>query len=162
MGHTYFVTGGQGAPTPGAIGPAELDARAEWVPLPARGDLLDELRGRLGSEVDLRKVVLSALCPLRTLLDGAPLGALLERLPFPLAREVLEGELNLNATVPPPTGVGDYLVEVARLLQHPPPRAAFYVRAVFGAAKAVLGPDGSEAVLGRLPVDLAEAWRSAR
>ncbi|WP_242395716.1 DUF2267 domain-containing protein [Anaeromyxobacter oryzisoli] len=159
--HTYVIAGGEGA-TPGALGPAELDGRAEWVPIGSRWDLLELLTARLGSEVDLRKVVLAVLCPLREALKGPPLDALLARLPFPLAREIRDGELNLNAQVVAPSAAGDYLVEVARLLQHPPDQAAIYVRAVLGAARTVLAPEEADAIAALLPDDLAELWSAAR
>lgn len=162
MAGRYEVKGGVGGSLPGAIGPDELDGRAEWVPLRRGGDLLDALVARLGSEADLGKVVLSVLCPLRPALDGAPLGALTAKLPQNLARELADAELNLCARVPVPAGAGDYLLDVSRLLLHPPRRAASYVRAVFAAAKSVLAPPDSEAIAMRLPPDLAELWRAAR
>jgi uncharacterized protein (DUF2267 family) len=159
--HTYAIHGGEGT-APGALGPAELDGRADWVPVGPRRSLLQAVAARLGSEVDLRKVVLAVLCPLRDALEGPPLERLLARLPFPLAREVREGDLNLNARVASPAAAGDYLLQVSYLLQHPPRQAAIYVRAVFGAARTVLAPEEAEAVAARLPGDLAELWSAAR
>ncbi len=162
MGRRYEVKGGVGGVLPGALGPDELDGRAEWVPFRRRGDLLDALAARLGSEVDLGKVVLAVLCPLRPALDGAPLGAIARTLPHELARELADAELNLCTRVATPAGAGDYLLDVSRMLLHPPVRAASYVRAVFAAAKAVLAPADAEAIAARLPPELAELWRAAR
>lgn len=159
--HTYAIHGGEGN-APGALGPAELDGRADWVPVGPRRSLLQAVAARLGSEVDLRKVVLAVVCPLRDALEGPPLERLLARLPFPLAREVREGDLNLNARVASPAAAGDYLLQVSHLVQHPPRQAAIYVRAVFGAARTVLAPEEAEAVAARLPGDLAELWSAAR
>ncbi|BDG03838.1 DUF2267 domain-containing protein [Anaeromyxobacter oryzae] len=159
--HTYAVDGAVGS-APGALGPAELDARAEWVPVRPHASLVDTLEARLGSEVDLQKVLLAVLCPLRGALDGPPLEVLLARLPFPLPTEIREGELNLNAHVRAPASAAEYVLEVSRLLQHPPRAAALYVRAVFAAARAVLAPEEAEAVAARLPGDLGELFRSAR
>jgi uncharacterized protein (DUF2267 family) len=163
----YGVTGGLAGPVPGVQSPRDLDGRAEWAPLPDHRRLpllalLEELRARLGSEVDERKVVLGVLCPLGALLEGEPLESILAHLPFPYTREVLEAEWNLNAEVHAPAGAGDYLVEAAELLQQPPARAAATVRAFFGAARAVLRPDEAEAIAARLPRDLAAVWALAR
>lgn len=160
--HEYAVSGGYGAATPGALGPGELDGRADWVGIEHGGGLLEALAPRIGSEVDLEKLVLAAVCPLRSALDGPPLDALLARLPYALALEVREGDRNLNTRVVAASGASDYLVEAARLMQHAPPRAALYVYAFFAAARAVLPPDAHEAIAARLPRDLAELWRSAR
>src|SRR5512133_3464437 len=138
MDKPYQPSGGVGGRIPGTLGPADLDSRAEWIPLRAPRDLLDALGMRLGSEVDLRKVVLAVLSPLRSSLEGEPLGALLATVPPDLAR--LLADPNLNVRVQPAASAGDYLAEVSRLVLHPPRRAAEYVRAVFAAAKAVLDP----------------------
>jgi hypothetical protein len=98
-----------GPAVPGLLRPGQLDGRAEWVPVRGREGLLGRIAARLGSEADLRKVVLAVLCPLRSALEGPPLDALLARLPYSLAREVLDGEWILNSRVWPPTGAGDYL-----------------------------------------------------
>jgi uncharacterized protein (DUF2267 family) len=161
MGEGYRVRGGVGPQLPGVVGPADLDGRVEWVPVARTGELLDALAARLGSEVDLHKVVLAVLAPLRSALDGPPLGAIVARLPLPLARELAAGDLALGAKVRSPAGAGDYLLEVSRLILHPPWRAATYVRAVFAAARAVLAPEDAEEIAARLPPDLAEPWRSA-
>jgi uncharacterized protein (DUF2267 family) len=158
----YQPAGGVGGRIPGTLGPADLDARAEWVPLRRPRDLLEALSFRLGSEVDLRKVLLAVLSPLRGALAGEPLGALTAALPQGVARVLADAELNLNARVPAPAGARDYVEEVARLVLHPPRRAAEYVRAVFAAAKAVLAPEAVGAVAERLPPELAAAWRAAR
>ncbi len=161
--HTYAVAGGAGGtPVPGALGPAELDGRAEWVAVRPRAGLLEALSARLGSEVDLRKVVLALLCPLRRTLEGPPLEAVLSRLPLPLAREVREGDRNLGGPVRSAHGAGDYLVEVARLLQHPPAHAAAYIRAGLAALRAALAPPDAEAVAARLSPDLRSQWAGAR
>jgi len=162
MSESYRVRGGVGPPLPGVVGPADLDGRAEWVPVPRTGELLDALAARLGSEVDLHKVVLAVLAPLRAALDGPPLGALLAHLPLPLARELAAPDVALAARVRAPSGAGDYLLEVSRLIQHPPHLAATYVRAVCAAARAVLSRADSDAIAARLPADLAELWRTAR
>lgn len=162
MGFPYRPSGGVGGTLPGILGPADLDGRAEWVPLRPARDLLEALAMRLGSEVDLRKVLLGVLSPLRAALEGEPLAALLATVPQELARVLADADLNLNARVHPATGAGDYLAEVSRLVQHPPRRAAEYVRAVFAAAKAVLDPGASDALAERLPPELAAAWRAAR
>jgi uncharacterized protein (DUF2267 family) len=161
MGEGYRVRGGVGPQLPGVVGPADLDGRVEWVPVARTGELLDALAARLGSEVDLHKVVLAVLAPLRSALDGPPLGAIVARLPLSLARELAAGDEALGAKVRSPAGAGDYLLEVSRLILHPPWRAATYVRAVFAAARAVLAPEDAEAIAARLPPDLAELWRSA-
>lgn len=161
MPDRYKVAGGVGGAIPGVLGPWELDGRAEWVPLRPPRDLLDALRVRLGSEVDLHRTALAVLAPLRGALDGEPLGALTARLPQDLARELADAELNLCARVPPPAGGGDYLLEVSRLLLHPPRIAETYVRAVFSAAKAVLAPEDARAIQERLPPGIADAWRAA-
>lgn len=162
MGDDYRVRGGVGPPLPGIVGPADLDGRAEWVPVPRTRELLDVLSARLGSEVDLHKVVLAVFSPLRAALDGPPLGALLAQLPLSLARELAAGGVAVGARIRSPSGAGDYLLEVSRLILHPPWRAATYVRAVFAAARAVLSREESGAIATRLPGDLGELWRSAR
>jgi uncharacterized protein (DUF2267 family) len=162
MDKPYQPSGGVAGKIPGTLGPTELDMRAEWVPLRPPRDLLDAVAMRLGSEVDLRKVVLAVLAPLRGALQGEPLGALAARLPLDLARVLAEADLTLNARVRPATGAADYLAEVSRLVLHPPRTAAEYVRAVFAAAKTVLDPEDAEAIASRLPPELGAAWRAAR
>lgn len=162
MADGYQVKGGVGGLLPGVLDPRHVDGRAEWVPVRPPRDLLDALSARLGSEADLRRVVLGVLGPLRSALDGEPLGALVAKLPQDLARELADVEQNLCARVAPPGGAGDYLLDVSRLVLHPPRRAATYVRAVFAAAKQVLARDDAEAIAARLPPDLAELWRAAR
>ena len=162
MDDGYRVRGGVGPALPGIVGPGELDGRAEWVPVRRGTDLLDTVEARLGSEVDLRKIVLGVLAPLCPALDGAPLGALLAQLPLSLARELVQRDLALDARVRTPRGAGDYLVEVARLVLQPPARAATYVRAVLAAARGALTEADREAIAARLPPDLAELWRTAR
>jgi uncharacterized protein (DUF2267 family) len=163
MGDGYRVRGGVGPELPGIVGPADLDATAEWVPVRRRtSELLDVLAARLGSEVDLHKIVLGVLAPLAPALDGAPLAALLAHLPQWVGGELAAGGAAVGAAIRPPTGAGDYVLEVARLILHPPPRAATYVRAVFAAARAVLSHEESDAIAARLPHDLAELWRTAR
>jgi uncharacterized protein (DUF2267 family) len=160
--HPYRVRGGVGPPLPGVVGPAELDARVEWVPVRLNGALVDVLVARLGSEADLHKIVLGVLAPLASALEGAPLAALLAHLPLSIAGELAAGGVAVGAPIGSPRGAGDYVLEVARIILHPPWRAAAYVRAVFASARAVLSPAESEAVAGRLPEDLAELWRTAR
>ncbi|HET8539192.1 MAG TPA: DUF2267 domain-containing protein [Anaeromyxobacter sp.] len=162
MSNPYQPAGGVGGRLPGTLGPADLDGRAEWVPLRRPRDLLEALAMRLGSEVDLARVVLAVLAPLRASLEGEPLGALTATLPQDLARELADADLNLNARVRAPAGAADYVAEVSRLVLHPPRRAAEYVRAVFAAAKAVIAADALEPIARRLPPDLAAAWRAAR
>jgi uncharacterized protein (DUF2267 family) len=161
----YQVRGGVGGRLPGALGPTELDGRSEWSPLRrAQGRSLFEAVGaRLGSEVDARKVLLAVLGPLRPFLEGEPLAAVGAELPLDLARELADVEVALcERRLPAPTGARDYLREVARLVMHPPARAASYVRAVFAAARAVLPRDVVLEIEGRLPEDLAGLWQSAR
>jgi uncharacterized protein (DUF2267 family) len=162
MANPYQPSGGVGGRIPGTLGPADLDARAEWVPLRRPRDLLEAVALRLGSEVGVRKVVLAVLSPLRGALEGEPLGALAAALPADLARVLADAELNLNARVPAPAGARDYVEEVSRLVLHPPRGAAEYVRAVFAAAKTVLAPGAVAAIAERLPPELAAAWRAAR
>jgi uncharacterized protein (DUF2267 family) len=163
MGAPYQPAGGVGGRIPGVLGPADLDGRAEWVPLRRRPrDLLEALAMRLGSEVDLRRVVLAVLAPLRGALEGEPLGALAAALPQDLARVLADAELNLNARVRAASGAADYAAEVSRLALHPPRQAAEYVRAVFAAAKAVLEPGAIREIGDRLPPEIADAWRAAR
>ncbi len=161
MAHDYAVSGGIAGRIPGAYGPAELDGRAEWAPVRPPRDVLDALVARLGSEDDQRKVVLAVLSPLRGALEGPELGALLAKLPNDLGRELADAEANLCSRVLAPEGIGDYLLEVSRLVLHPPRRAAGYVRAVFAAARAVLDPGDAEAIAVRLPQDIAALWRAA-
>jgi uncharacterized protein (DUF2267 family) len=161
MSDAYRVRGGVGPPLPGVVGPADLDGRVEWVPVRRSRDLLDELAARLGSEVDLHKVVLAVFLPLRADLDGAPLGALLAHLPLSLGGQLAAGGAAVGTRVPSPAGPGDYLVHVARLVQQPPWRAATCVRAVFAAARAVLAAEDAEAIAARLPGGLADLWRGA-
>ncbi len=157
----YQVRGGVGGAIPGVLGPSELDGRAEWVPLRPPHDLLDALGARLGSEVDLHRVTLAALAPLRTALEGEPLGALTAKLPQGLARQLADAELSLCARVPPPAGGRDYLLAVSRFSLHPPRVAETYARAVFASAKAVLAPEDARAIEARLPPGVAELWRAA-
>jgi uncharacterized protein (DUF2267 family) len=162
MATPYRPSGAVGGRIPGTLGPSELDARRDWVPLRRPRDLLEALELRLGSEVDLRKVVLAVLSPLRGALEGEPLGALTAALPSDLARVLADAELNLNARVPAAAGARDYVDAVSRLVLHPPRRAAEYVRAVFASAKAVLPADAVAAIAERLPPELGAAWRAAR
>jgi uncharacterized protein (DUF2267 family) len=162
MSDEYRVRGGVGPELPGLVGPASVDGRADWVPVARRsGDVLEVLEARLGSEVDVHKIVLGVLAPLAPALDGAPLGALVAHVPLHLARELAQPDVALNTRVHAPRGAGDYLLEVSRLILHPPPRAATYVRAVFAAARHVLSGAEREAIAARLPADLAELWRGA-
>jgi uncharacterized protein (DUF2267 family) len=162
MGDGYRVRGGVGPPLPGVVGPADLDATAEWVPVRRTAELLDLVAARLGSEVDLHKIVLGVLAPLADALDGAPLATLLAHLPPWFAGELAAGGAAVGAPIRTPTGANDYVLEVSRLILQPPPRAATYVRAVFAAARAVLAEEELEAIAARLPPDLAERWRTAR
>jgi uncharacterized protein (DUF2267 family) len=162
MARAYLVKGGVGGVIPGLLGPAELDGRAEWTPVREPRDLVEALAARLGSETDHDRILLAVLAPLRPSLEGEPLGALLAGLPPYLARELADAELNLNARVAAPADPGEYLLEVARLVLHPPRRAAEFVRAVFAAAKAVLAPQDAQAVAERLPPEIADLWRAAR
>ncbi len=162
MDDGYRVRGGVGPPLPGIVGPAELDGRSDWVEVPRDRDLLARVEARLGSEVDLHKIVLGVLAPLCPALDGAPLGALVAHLPLALARELAQRDVATGARVRAPRGAGDYLLEVARLIQQPPARAVTYVRAVFAAARATLPREHAEAIASRLPPDLAELWHTAR
>jgi uncharacterized protein (DUF2267 family) len=162
MSERYEVRGGVGASLPGVVRPAEVDATVEWVPVRRDGALLDLLAARLGSEADVHKIVLGVLAPLVPVLDGPSLGALVAHLPLSTAGELAAGGAAVGARIRAPTGAGDYLLEVARLILHPPPRAATYVRAVFAAARRVLSPAESEAIARRLPHDLAELWSTAR
>lgn len=156
------MRGGVGPELPGLVSPASVDGRAEWVPVVRPGaELLERLEARLGSEVDVHKIVLAVVAPLCPALDGAPLGALLAHLPLSLARELAQPDLALASRVRTPGGAGDYLCEVARLALLPPARAATYVRAVFAAARAVLTRADAEAIAARLPADLAGLWRAA-
>jgi uncharacterized protein (DUF2267 family) len=158
----YRVRGGVGPPLPGTVGPGSVDGRVEWVPVPRTRELLDLVEARLGSEADLHRVVLGVLAPLRAVLEGPPLAALLARLPLPLARELASGDLALGARVLVPSNARDYVAEVARLVLQPPWRVASQVRAVFAAAREVLGSEDLEAIAARLPPDLADLWRTAR
>jgi hypothetical protein len=159
----YRVTGGVGPSLPGLVGPAGVDGRMEWVPVVRKdADLLERLAARLGSEVDLRKIVLGVLAPLCPVLEGAPLGALVTRLPLSLARELAWPDFALSTRVRAPRGAGDYVLEVARLVLQPPDRAVTYVRAVFAAARAVIPAAEAEAVAARLPPEIAALWRGAR
>ena len=158
----YRPSGGVGGPMPGTLGPAELDGRAEWVPVHRTHDLLDALETRLGSEVDLRRVVLAVLSPLRTFLEGEPLAALGATLPQDLARELADADLNLNVRVRAVADAAEYVDEVSRLLLHPPRTAAEYARAVFASAKGALDPAAVQAISDRLPPELGATFRAAR
>jgi uncharacterized protein (DUF2267 family) len=158
----YRVRGGVGPPLPGIVGPAELDGRSDWVEVERERDLLGAVSARLGSEVDLHKVVLGVLAPLCPALDGAPLGALVAQLPLSLGRELVQRDVATGARLRAPRGAADYLLEVARLIQHPPARAVTYVRAVFAAARKALPREHADEIARRLPPDLAELWRTAR
>jgi uncharacterized protein (DUF2267 family) len=162
MSDDYQVRGGVGA-VPGTVGPASVDGRAEWVPAARPGaDLVERLEARLGSDVDLHRIVLGVLAPLCPALDGAPLGALVARLPLFLARELADPGFALATRVRAPRDTGDYVLEVSRLILHPPVRAVPYIRAVFAAARAVLSRGDAEAIAARLPGDVAGLWRDAR
>jgi uncharacterized protein (DUF2267 family) len=164
MASGYQVRGGVGGFIPGTIGPAQVDGRTEWAAIRSRAprDLVEALAARLGSEVDLHRVVLAVLGPLRGALEGEPLGALLAQLPPDLARKLADAELNLAERVLAPRGARDYVREVSALLLHPPRRAAEYVRAAFAAARAVLSPEDAHAVAERLPPEIGDLWRAAR
>jgi uncharacterized protein (DUF2267 family) len=163
MTDEYRVRGGVGPELPGLVGPAGVDGRADWVPAVRPGaDLVERLEARLGSDTDVHRIVLGVLAPLCPALDGAPLGALLAHLPLFLARELADPGFALASRVRAPRGAGDYVLEVSRLILHPPARAVTYVRAVFAAARAVLGRGDAEAIALRLPGDLAGLWRDAR
>jgi uncharacterized protein (DUF2267 family) len=160
MADEYRVRGGVGPPLPGTVSPAGVDGRSEWVPVRRGADLLDVLSGRLGSEVEPHHVALAVLAPLAAALAGAPLASLLAHLPAATGVE-LAAAADESSGVRPATGAGDYLVEVARLVQQPPWRAAATVRAVFASARAVLTPEELEAIAAQLPRDLVEAFRKA-
>jgi uncharacterized protein (DUF2267 family) len=161
MPDRYGVRGGVAGSLPGVIGPDELDGRLEWIPVREPRDLPEALAMRLGSDDDLRRVLLAVLAPLREALAGEALQALLAILPLGLARELADAELNLGARIVATSRAPEYLAEVARLLLYPPPITATYVRAAFAAAKSVLAPEAVEAIAARLPEDLADLWRSA-
>lgn len=158
MAGEYHVSGGYGGEVPGTLGPDELDGRAEWVALSGR-DLRERLQARLGSEVDLRKVLLGVLVPLLGALRGEPVRAIAARLPYALARELLDAD---DAAARAPPGAEQYLREVSELVQHPLAAAAFHVRAVLGPIRAALPPELADEVERRLPAELAELWRASR
>lgn len=160
--HRYTVSGGVGGTYPGGIGPDEVEGELEWQPFEPDPGLVGRVMTRLGSEANARRVILAVLAPLRGALRGAPLDAVLARLPARLARELLEAEWNLNARVPEATGAREYLATVSALARFPPRTAATYVLAVFGALRAALWPAEADAVAERLPADLANLWRAAR
>jgi uncharacterized protein (DUF2267 family) len=160
--HRYTVSGGVGGTYPGGIGPAEVEAEREWQPVQRDPGLVGRVATRLGSEANARRVILAVLAPLRGALRGAPLEAVLARLPPRLATELLEAEWNLNARIPEATGAREYLATVSGLSRFPPRTAATYVLAVFGALRAALWPAEADAVAERLPADLATLWRAAR
>ena len=162
MNDDYRVRGGVGAELHGIVGPAQVDGRADWTPVSRGRDLLGEIAARLGSEVDLFRAVLGVLAPLVPALDGAPLGAIVSRLPPSFARELAAAGAAIGGNVRSPRGAGDYVLDVSRIILQPPWRAATHVRAVFAAARAVLPREDAEAVAARLPPDLAELWRTAR
>lgn len=161
MAHDYRVSGGHGFEVPGALGPAELDARADWVPTERNGDLVSALVPRLGSEAGAAKVIVGVLLPLREVLTGPPLEALLSRLPPPLAGVLRAGAPGAGHRAPTPAGMHEYLAQASRLLQHPPPRTALYARAVFAAAREVLSAEEAAAIAGRLPGELAALFSTA-
>lgn len=161
MPDRYAVSGGVGGRLPGVVGPDELDGRLEWTWPRPRRDLYDHVLARLGSEEDADRVILAVLGPLRGALAGAPLGALVAKLPLHLARELAEAERNLRAPLAAPPDGRAYVAEVSRLLLHPPEAALTYVRAVFAAAKAALAGDEASAIEAQLPAGVADAWRDA-
>lgn len=158
MAGEYRVAGGYGDAVPGTIGPDEVDGRADWVQVDGSG-LAEQLQARLGSEVDLRKILLGVLAPLLGALHGEPARAIAARLPYALARELLDADDGATAG---PAGAEQYLREVSELVQHPSSTAAVYVRAVLGPIRATLAPDVSAETERRLPEELAELWRTAR
>lgn len=160
MAGDYQVAGGYGDAVPGTIGPDEVDGRADWVRGEGRG-LADELQARLGSEVDLRKVLLGVLAPLLGLLRGEPVRAIAARLPYGLGRELLDADDGGRATAGP-AGADAYLREVAELVQRPLSTAASHVTAVLGPIRSALAPDDAGELERRLPEELAALWRSAR
>jgi len=161
MPDRYGVAGAVGGSLPGVLGPEELDGRIEWVPLRPPRDLPEALAPRLGSEGDAHRVIFAVLGPLRQILAGEALGALLATLPLHVARELGDAELNLCARVASPASAPEYLAEVSRLVLHPPAIAATYVRAVFASARSVLSPEDARAIEAKLPPDVAELWRAA-
>lgn len=162
MADRYTVRGGVGPALPGTVSPGEVDGRTEWVPVGGGPEgLLGALAPRLGSGVDAHRLVLGVLAPLAHALDGPPLAALLAHLPPAIAGELAAGGATFGGRVRRPSGAGDYLLEVARLVQQPPWRAATAVRAVFAAARAVLAGEDLEAIAARLPPDLADLVRTA-
>jgi uncharacterized protein (DUF2267 family) len=162
MDDGYRVAGGVGPALPGIVGPAQVDGRMEWVPVPRAPDLLDMVEARLGSEGDLHRVVLGVLAPLRPALEGRPLASLLARLPLSLARELAAGDAALGEAVRAPASAKEYVLEVSRLVLQPPWRAAPLARAVLAAARAALPAEEAQAIAARLPPDLAELWTAAR
>lgn len=158
MAGEYQVTGGYGDAVPGTIGPDAIDGRVEWVDV-AGQSLAERLEARLGSEVDLRKVLLGVLVPLVGALHGEPLRAIAARLPYPLARELLDAD---EAVARVPAGVETYLREVAELVQHPVPSAALYARAVLDTVREALPAEAASEVERRLTAELAALWRAAR
>jgi uncharacterized protein (DUF2267 family) len=162
MGQFMSVRGYHGDPVAGALGPAGLDGRSEWTELAPAPEPGERVAARLGSEVNLRKVVLAVLCPLRGWLEGELLEAILATLPRRLAREVVDGELILLRQVRRPETADDYLATVAELLLHPPAVARTYVLAVLGTVKEALAPEARGAVAARLPRDVAAIWDEAR
>ncbi len=154
----YRVSGGYGDDVPGAVGPGDLDGRAEWVPVDGRG-IAARLEARLGSEVDLRKILFGVLVPLLGALHGEPVRAIAARLPHALARELLDAD---DGAARGRVGIDEYLREVSELVQHPPHAAAIYVGAVLGAVREALPADAAGEVEKRLPSELADLWRGAR
>ncbi|WP_242340979.1 MULTISPECIES: DUF2267 domain-containing protein [Anaeromyxobacter] len=154
----YRVSGGHGDAVPGALGPSDLDGRAEWVHVDGRG-IAERLEARLGSEVDLRKILFGVLVPLLGALHGEPLRAIAARLPHALARELLDEE---DGAVRGRIGAGEYLRDVAELVQHPPRAAAIYAGAVLAAVREALPAETAAEVERRLPPELLELWRDAR
>lgn len=161
MPDRYQAAGGVGGRLPGVIGPDELDGRLDWAPLRPPRDLPEAIALRLGSEDQAQRSILGVLAPLREPLDGEPLRALAAVLPLDLARELIDAEQSLCTRIAPPSGAAEYLAEVSRLLLRPADVAATYVRAVFGAAKALLSREVVGAVEARLPPGVAEIWREA-
>jgi uncharacterized protein (DUF2267 family) len=158
MAGEYQVTGGFGYAVPGTVGPDEVEGRAEWVQLEGQG-LAEQLQARLGSEVDLRKVLLAVLSPLLGVLHGEPARAIAARLPYPLARELLDAD---DGATKVPVGAEQYLRDVSELVQHPLSAAALYARAVLGSIRATLAPEMAAEAERRMPAELAELWRTSR
>jgi uncharacterized protein (DUF2267 family) len=116
------------------------------------------MSARVGSDPNADELVQVVVAALRGAVADDTWSGMVEELPFSIRAALRSG-----------TGRGDgarswdeLVRTVAARAQHPPARAAWYVRAVFASLKSTLPRGLADAVAAELPGELAAAWRSAR